>query len=129
MNNAVFAAAVGVAQPWFVKGTDFDAAKRTLSVVIDFEPGSRFPHPDVAGVHPVYDTQTRRYRHLNLFQHECYLDVRSPRVKLPDGRVLLIDPPWAGKALRLHLAVRGTGRASPAPQVACRSALLLGQKP
>ena len=97
MNNAVFAAAVGVAQPWFVKGTDFDAAKRTLSVVIDFEPGSRFPHPDVAGVHPVYDTQTRRYRHLNLFQHECYLDVRIPRVKLPDGRVLLIDPPWAGK--------------------------------
>ena len=97
MNNAIFAAALGVEQPWFVKGTDFDATKRTLTVVVDFMPGSRFPHADEAGLHPVYDTQTKRYRHLNFFQHECYLDVRIPRVKLPDGRVLLIDPPWAGK--------------------------------
>jgi hypothetical protein len=25
------------------------------------------------------------YRHLNFFQHECHLRVRTPRVKLPDG--------------------------------------------
>jgi transposase len=39
----------------------------------------------------------KRYRHLNFFQHECYLEVRTPRLKLPDGRVVLAEPDWAGK--------------------------------
>jgi transposase len=45
----------------------------------------------------VHDTQVKRYRHLNFFQHECYLEVRTPRVKLPDGRVVRVEPDWAGK--------------------------------
>ncbi|KAI3596420.1 Mobile element protein [Cupriavidus necator H850] len=40
---------------------------------------------------------TKRYRHLNFFEHDCYLEVRTPRVKLPDGRVALVEPDWAGK--------------------------------
>lgn len=36
-------------------------------------------------------------RHLNFFQHECFLEVRVPRVRLPAGAVRQIDPPWAGK--------------------------------
>ncbi|MEQ1440801.1 helix-turn-helix domain-containing protein, partial [Fontimonas sp. SYSU GA230001] len=47
--------------------------------------------------HPVHDTVTKTYRHLNFFQHECVLEVRTPRVKLPDGRVALVKPPFAGK--------------------------------
>ena len=31
--------------------------------------------PGVEGVHPVHDTQPKRLRHLNFFQHECYLYV------------------------------------------------------
>jgi transposase len=66
-------------------------------VGIDFVAGSRFGHPDAVGVHPVHDTVAKRYRHLNFFQHECVLEVRTPRVKLPDGRVVLVEPPFAGK--------------------------------
>ena len=40
---------------------------------------------------------TKRYRHLNFFQHECFLETRAPRMKLPDGLVRLMQPPWAGK--------------------------------
>lgn len=69
----------------------------TLTIGVDFRARSRFSHPEVAGEHPVHDTQTKRYRHLNFFQHECFLEVRVPRVKLPDGAVRLIEPPWAGK--------------------------------
>ena len=49
------------------------------------------------GQHPVHDTLMKRYRHLNFFQHECFLEVRTPRVKLPDGRVVLVEPDWFGK--------------------------------
>jgi hypothetical protein len=32
--------------------------------------------------HPVHGTVTKTYRHLNFFQHEGLLQVRTPRVKL-----------------------------------------------
>ena len=90
-------AALGVSSPWYVRETQFDVQARTLTIGVDFRSGSRFSHPQAAGEHPVHDTQTKRYRHLNFFQHECFLEVRVPRVKLPDGSVRLIEPPWAGK--------------------------------
>lgn len=85
MHNQLFEAALGV------------AAKKTLTILIDFVAGTRFPHPNAAGLHPEHDTQVKRYRHLNFFQHDCYLEVRVPRVKLPDERVVLVEPAWAGK--------------------------------
>jgi len=97
MNNQLFEAALGIADPWYVQGVEFDAAQKTLTIGIDFVAGSRFEHPEAAGSHPAHDTQIKRYRHLNFFQHECYLEVRTPRVKLPDGRVVLVEPSWAGK--------------------------------
>ncbi len=39
----------------------------------------------------------KTYRHLNFFQHECYLKVRTPRVKLGDGSVRLVEPDFAGR--------------------------------
>ncbi len=97
MSNELFAAALGIETPWYVKDVQFDAGKRLLTIAIDFKKGSRFPYEGAEGLHPVHDTQTKRYRHLNFFQHECYLEVRTPRLKLPDGRVVLIEPGWAGK--------------------------------
>ena len=97
MSNELFAAALGVEKPWYVKDVSFDAGKRLLTIAIDFKKGSRFPYAGSEGAHPVHDTQTKRYRHLNFFQHECYLEVRTPRVKLPDGRVVQIEPDWFGK--------------------------------
>jgi transposase len=72
-------------------------AARTLTIFVDFTVGSRFSHPEAEGMHPVYDTTTKRYRHLNFFQHECYLEVRVPRVELPDGSVRMVEPSWSGK--------------------------------
>ena len=97
MQNQLFEAALGIAKPWYVRGVDFDPARKVLTIGIDFVAGSRFAAPGVEGVHRVHDTQTKRLRHLNFFQHECYLDVRTPRVKLPDGRVVQIEPDWFGK--------------------------------
>ena len=97
MQNQLFENALGITKPWYVAGVDFDAAKRSLTISVDFVAGSRFAAPAVAGAHPVHDTQLKRLRHLNFFQHECFLEVRTPRVKLPDGRVVLVEPDWFGK--------------------------------
>lgn len=97
MTNQLFEAALGIKSPWFVQGVDFDAAPRRLTIRIDFAPGSRFAHGKALGQHPVYDTQIKRMRHLNFFQHECHLEVRVPRLRLPDGKVALVEPDWVGK--------------------------------
>lgn len=97
MTEKLFETALGMSAPWFVAGTDFNVEARTLTIRVDFAPGSRFAVPGMDGEHPVHDTVPKRYRHLNFFQHECFLEVRVPRVKLPDGGVRQIEPPWAGK--------------------------------
>ena len=97
MHDKLFEAALGITQPWFVAGVRFDEASKVLTVGIDYTAGSRFAVEAVSGEHPVHDTVTKVYRHLNFFQHECVLEVRTPRVKLPDGRVALVKPPFAGK--------------------------------
>ena len=97
MTGKVFEAALGIAAPWSVASVDFDEAAKLLTVLIDFKPGSRFAVSGQEGVHPVHDTVTKTYRHLNFFQHECHLQLRTPRVKLPDGSVRLVEPEFAGR--------------------------------
>ncbi len=97
MQNQLFEAALGIAEPWYVQGVDFDAAGKVLTISVDFVAGSKFPAPGGDGLHPVHDTQIKRLRHLNFFQHECFLEVRTPRVKRPDGSVVQVEPDWFGK--------------------------------
>jgi transposase len=97
MTAKLFEAALGIASPWYINGVEFDVAKKTLSIAVDFIAGSRFAVPDIEGTHPAHDTVTKRYRHLNFFQHECHLEVRVPRVRLPDGGIRQVEPDWAGR--------------------------------
>jgi transposase len=97
MSERLFEQALGIAVPWSVGAAQFDEAAKTLTITIDFKAGSRFAVAGRDGVHPVHDTVVKTYRHLNFFQHECHLQVRTPRVKLPDGKVVLVEPEFAGK--------------------------------
>jgi len=97
VHDKLFESALGISAPWSVKSVEFDAQAKRLTVLIDFTPGSRFAVPGDEGLHPVHDTVAKDYRHLNFFQYECHLRVRTPRVKLPDGSVRLVEPDFAGR--------------------------------
>jgi transposase len=97
MSAKVFEAALGINAPWSVGIVEFDEATKVLTVPVDFKPGTRFAVSGHEGLHPVHDTVVKTYRHLNFFQHECYLQVRTPRVKLPGGQVRLVEPDFAGR--------------------------------
>ena len=97
MTAKLFEAALGIADPWGVDSVEFDEKAKTLTVLVDFKPGTRFAVSGQEGFHPVHDTVPKTYRHLNFFQHECLLRVRTPRVKLPDGAVRLVEPEFAGR--------------------------------
>ncbi len=45
MHNQLFEAALGIEKPWSVKGLDLDAARKALTVKVDFATGTRFSVP------------------------------------------------------------------------------------
>ncbi|OGV17195.1 MAG: hypothetical protein A2X47_02485 [Lentisphaerae bacterium GWF2_38_69] len=98
----LFEKALGLSKPWFIDSLKFDAENRRLDIHIDFEVGSKFEYiseeENISGKFGVYDTVEKTWRHLNFFQHECYLNCRVPRVKPEDDKVRQIDLPWAGKS-------------------------------
>ncbi|SEK50587.1 zinc-finger of transposase IS204/IS1001/IS1096/IS1165 [Halomonas daqiaonensis] len=57
-----------------------------MSVVTDTRPLQR---------HPAHDFAEKTWRHLNFFQHHCYLHARVSRTKCPEHGVRRIKVPWA----------------------------------
>ena len=95
MESKLFELALQIEAPFFVKEIHFDKYKKRLDIDIDFKSGSTFNYNNETC--KAYDTKEKQWRHLNFFEHECYLNVRVPRVKLNDGSVKLISTPWAGQ--------------------------------
>ncbi len=88
--------ALGLAPPWTVTGSDFDAEARRLDIHIDFTAGSRFTCPGCGAADcPAHDTERMTWRHLNFFQHQAYLHARVPRVRCVRCGVKKISVPWA----------------------------------
>ena len=92
----LFQQALGLAAPWQVVESSFDGERRRLDLRIDFERGARFACPRCAREGcKVKDTELKRWRHLDFFQHEAYLTARVPRVICPEHGVHRVLVPWA----------------------------------
>ena len=97
----VFQTALGITAPWYIEPLKFNVEQSRLDIFINFQRGATFrdnEEDDLSGKeYKAYDTTKKEWRHMNFFQHECYLHARVPRIKRDDGRVRLIPPPWSGK--------------------------------
>lgn len=100
LTNQLFEVALNIKEPWYINDIQFDSAKKRLDVHIDFRRGSVFHYEsakdNIKGDFKAYDTQLKQWRHLNFFEHECYLHARIPRVKINEDTIRLISPPWSG---------------------------------
>jgi len=91
----IFTRALSISPPWRVDSVVFDETRGRLDIGLSYARGSRF---EVDGEFcPVYDTVPKEWRHLNFFEHECYLHAQVPRVRTGDGRTILAMPEWSGK--------------------------------
>jgi transposase len=95
----LFSMALGLQHPWKLNQVDFvtEADEKILRIDIGFEKGAKFSDPDSGEPSPVHDTMERRWRHLNFFEHTCYIHCKVPRVRCADGKVKQTDVPWARK--------------------------------
>ena len=94
----IFALALGLQNPWELLSVKFeklsDDKNKELHIEIGFKRGSKFldKNNNLCSVH---DTKNKIWRHLNFFEHKCYIHCDVPRIKTSDGKVLLIDTPWS----------------------------------
>lgn len=97
----LFQTALGITVPWYIESLKFNVEQSRMDIFINFQRGATFrdnEEDDPSGKeYKAYDTVQKEWRHMNFFQHECYLHTRVPRIKRDDGRVRLIPPPWSGK--------------------------------
>ena len=92
----IFAMGLGLLSPWEVKSVSFEETQdgKELHIHIDFSRGARFVNDKGESV-SVYDTEEKEWRHLNFFEHKCYLHCRVPRIRMSDGKVRMVEVPWA----------------------------------
>jgi transposase len=93
----LFTLALNLTPEWKVVDCVLDLEKKRLSLKLDFVSGSKFPAPGASHqlLCAVHDTVEKRWRHLDFFQYETELVARVPRVETPEGKVALIEVPWA----------------------------------
>lgn len=88
----LIAKALNLTDPWKVTDCHLE---QSLCISIDFQAGARFPCPHCQQSSRVHDTSTKVLRHLNFFEHETYLSVRTPRVHCDKHGVHQIELPWS----------------------------------
>jgi transposase len=91
----LFSNALWSQKPWYVEKVEFKSNDSgcELHIHLNHECNSKFL---VEGdFYAVYDHQERMWRHLNFFEHECYIYAHVPRVKTKTGQVLLVEVPRA----------------------------------
>jgi len=103
--ESIFEAALAMNSPWYIDTIKFDDEQKRLDIFINFERGSRFEskNPEYPGEFKAYDTKQKQWRHLNFFEHECYLHCRVPRIRPTENKIELISPPWEGRCPGLTL--------------------------
>jgi transposase len=96
-SKQLFQIALGEIQPWFIEKIEFmeggDKAKE-LHLHLDFPKGSTF-EDDGGTACKAYDTKLHTWRHLNFFEHRCYIHAFVPRITASDGKVRTVQVPWA----------------------------------
>ncbi|CAN5263625.1 ISL3-like element ISMac21 family transposase [soil metagenome] len=84
-----------VKKPWFVREIDVHKGTKSVNVFIDYEDRTTFKCPNCEQECKVHDSRYRVWRHLNIMDYRCYLNVKVPRIKCDKHKVLVIgEIPW-----------------------------------
>lgn len=94
-SKKIFELALQLESPWNISDVKFNETddKGELHIYLSYTQGF---YKDSKGKSKVYDHVDRSWRHLNFFQHKCYLHCSVPRIKDEQtGSVKQVNVPWA----------------------------------
>lgn len=93
----IFALGLGLTPPWQIvsQRLDTDKVPHELHLTLSSDRGASHPCPCCGRNCKPHDFLEFTWRHLNFFQHHCYLTARVPRVSCPDCGTRRVAVPWA----------------------------------
>ena len=98
MNNTdIFTLGLNLQAPWNLVSQHLDTKVSPFELHLEVATarGTLFPCPECGKACPAHDFKEQRWRHLNFFQHHCYITARVPRVKCTAHKVKQVQVPWA----------------------------------
>ncbi len=103
--NTVLALGLGVTPPWRLVSQQLDTGKQPheLHLEVAAERGSLFPCPVCGKACKAHDFAEFTWRHLNFFQHHCFITAKVPRTECSEHGVLRTTVPWAREGSRFTL--------------------------
>ncbi len=95
--NQVLMLGLGIEAPWKLVNQHLDilASPNELVLEIEAERGSLYPCPTCSKACPAHDFKSLTWRHLNFFQHHCYIKANVPRTRCAEHGVKRVNVPWA----------------------------------
>jgi transposase len=91
----LYAKILGLAEPWIVVDVALDLAAKSVTVYLGRRDGSPLACPECSRWCPGYDTQPRRWRHLDTCQFQTILAAEVPRCSCREHGVKQVKVPWA----------------------------------
>jgi transposase len=103
--SSLLSLGLGLEPPWQLVGQHVDTSKTPHEVYLEIssDRGALYPCPVCGVLCKAHDFKEFTWRHLNLFQHHCYVTARLPRVDCPDHGIKRINAPWAREGSRFTL--------------------------
>ena len=97
--NEILLLGLGIRSPWQLvdQHMDVDKQPQELHLQVSSERGTKYACPVCGRQCSAHDFQEKTWRHLNFFQHHCYIHASVPRVNCPEHGVKLLEVPWARK--------------------------------
>ena len=80
-----------VQKPWYIRDIDVHKGTKSINVFIDYEKGTVFKCPNCEQDCKIHDSSYRVWRHLDIVNYRCYLNIKIPRLKCDKHKVLVID--------------------------------------
>jgi len=104
-SKEIFTLGLGLTPPWQLKDQrlDLDKKPHELHLRIESKRGATYPCPECGQACKAHDFTELTWRHLNFFQHHCYLTASVPRTNCPDHGVKRVKVPWARKGSKFTL--------------------------
>lgn len=91
----IFTQALNIQEPWYIDKLVYENGPDgfDLHIYLSHNRGVKFEYEEE--FYSVYDHQSRKWQHLDFFEHRCYLYANVPRVKTKENKVRLVSVPWA----------------------------------
>jgi transposase len=103
--NDIIALGLGLEKPWEITGQTLntECTPHELRITLAAPRGSMFPCPECGELCKAHDFKEMTWRHLNFFQHHCYITADVPRITCNDHGVKRITVPWARSGSKFTL--------------------------